>query len=129
MHADVEFYSVEKQAEANRLLLTKEYLELKRYEALFDNTKVYFGPDIPSTLFLPPDSHMNKQGDAAAAATAVTVKPPSTGSRPSPVPSRTARSHGDSTQDKRWNVKQKPQGLVDDMGWHTAFKEDLEGHM
>ena len=47
---DAEFYSVEKKAEANKLLLTKQFLELKRYEALSSNRKVFFGPDIPGTF-------------------------------------------------------------------------------
>ncbi|XP_022129521.1 erlin-1 [Pieris rapae] len=46
--ADAEYYTVKKQAEANQLLLTKEYLELKKLEAIALNTKVYFGADIPS---------------------------------------------------------------------------------
>merc|ERR1719312_2130414 len=45
---DAEFYHIQKQAEANQLLLTKEYLELKRVEAMSINNKVYFGPNIPS---------------------------------------------------------------------------------
>ena len=47
---DAEFYRVERQADANALLLTKEYLELRRYEALAANQKVYFGPDVPGTF-------------------------------------------------------------------------------
>lgn len=46
--ADAEFYKIQKQAEANRLLLTKEYLDVKRIEAMAVNNKVYFGPDIPN---------------------------------------------------------------------------------
>lgn len=46
--SDAEFYRVHKQAEANKLLLTKEYLEMKKYDSLSTNQKVYFGPDIPS---------------------------------------------------------------------------------
>jgi len=46
--ADAEFYKVQKSAEANMLLLTKEYLDLKRIEAMSVNNKVYFGPDIPN---------------------------------------------------------------------------------
>merc|ERR1719192_1414205 len=42
---DAEFYKVQKQAEANKLLLSNEFLELKRMAA---NNKVYFGPDIPN---------------------------------------------------------------------------------
>merc|ERR1719309_1682259 len=45
---DAEFYKTQKQAEANRLLLTPEFLELKRIEAIGHNNKVYFGPDIPN---------------------------------------------------------------------------------
>ena len=45
---DAEFYRIKQQAEANKLLLTAEFLELKKYESLSTNQKVYFGPDIPS---------------------------------------------------------------------------------
>merc|ERR1719347_1134500 len=48
---DAEFYKIQKQAEANRLLLTPEFLELKKIEAISNNNKVYFGPDIPN-MFL-----------------------------------------------------------------------------
>merc|ERR1719481_533130 len=46
--ADAEFYKVERSASANKLLLSKEYLELKKIEAMSVNNKVYFGPDIPN---------------------------------------------------------------------------------
>merc|ERR1719481_688164 len=46
--ADAEFYKVERSASANKLLLSKEYLDLKRIEAMAVNNKVYFGPDIPN---------------------------------------------------------------------------------
>lgn len=39
------------QADANKLLLTPEYLELKKYEALALNNKIYFGEKIPN-IFL-----------------------------------------------------------------------------
>merc|ERR1719516_957177 len=45
---DAEFYKIQKVAEANRLLLTNEYLDLKKIEAMSVNNKVYFGPDIPN---------------------------------------------------------------------------------
>ena len=38
--ADAEFYKVQKSAEANKLLLTKEYLDLKRIDAMAVNNKV-----------------------------------------------------------------------------------------
>lgn len=48
--AEVELYATKKNAEANELLLTPEYLELKHYEAIGNRTKVYYGPDIPSAV-------------------------------------------------------------------------------
>merc|ERR1719282_425122 len=45
---DAEFYKIQKSAEANMLLLSSEYLELKKIEAMSVNNKVYFGPDIPN---------------------------------------------------------------------------------
>jgi hypothetical protein len=48
--ADAAFYKILRQAEANKLLFTSEYLELKRYESLSSNQKIYFGPDIPHTF-------------------------------------------------------------------------------
>lgn len=36
------------QAKANQLLLTPEYLELKKYEAIALNNKIYFGEKIPN---------------------------------------------------------------------------------
>lgn len=35
------------QADSYQLLLTKEYLEMKRIESLGNNTKLYYGPDLP----------------------------------------------------------------------------------
>merc|ERR1712141_8696 len=57
--SDAEFYRVQKQAEANELLLTAEYLELQKYSSLTNNQKVFFGPDIP-TMFV------SNQGDDGA---------------------------------------------------------------
>eukprot|EP00899_Mesostigma_viride_P023491 jgi/Mesvir1/4326/Mv25948-RA.1 len=48
--ADAEAYRVTKEAEANRLKLTKEFLELKFIEAISGNTKIFFGEKIPSVL-------------------------------------------------------------------------------
>lgn len=46
--ADADFYIAQKKADANKLLLTKEYLELTKYEALAKNNKIYFGENIPN---------------------------------------------------------------------------------
>ncbi|XP_011302345.1 erlin-1-like [Fopius arisanus] len=45
--SDANHYQMQKQAEANRLLLTNEFLELKKYESLANNAKVYYGQEIP----------------------------------------------------------------------------------
>ena len=51
---DAEFYKIQKQAEANKMLINKDFLELKKIEAIAMNNKVYFGPDIPN-MFLSED--------------------------------------------------------------------------
>ena len=61
MKADVDSYRVQKQADANRLLLTPQFLELKRFEAVAGNAKLFFGPDVPRSLF------MTTSGDGAGA--------------------------------------------------------------
>jgi len=38
--ADADFYTVERKAASNKLLLTKDYLELRRIEAVQNNNKV-----------------------------------------------------------------------------------------
>lgn len=47
MKADVEYYTALKKAESNKLLLSPQFLELKKYEAVTANAKIYFGPSIP----------------------------------------------------------------------------------
>merc|ERR1719245_1938858 len=66
---DAEFYRVQKQAEANKLLLTSEYLELQKYSSLTNNQKVFFGPDIP-TMFV-----SNQGDDGAKIAAQATMQP------------------------------------------------------
>ncbi|CAH0564067.1 unnamed protein product [Brassicogethes aeneus] len=48
--ADAEFYKLTQQAEVNKLLYTPQFLELKKYESLALNSKVYFGNEIPQTF-------------------------------------------------------------------------------
>ena len=43
-------HSAQKLAEGNQLKLTREYLELMKYQSIANNTKIYFGPDIPSVF-------------------------------------------------------------------------------
>merc|ERR1712083_555443 len=48
--ADAEAYKTEKRAAANKLLLTPEYLELRKYENIAANSKIYFGDKIPTAI-------------------------------------------------------------------------------
>jgi len=48
--ADAEFYTAVKLAEANKLKLTPEYLEQIKYSSIASNTKIFFGPNIPSVF-------------------------------------------------------------------------------
>lgn len=49
--ADARRYKIKMEAEANQELLTKEYIELQRAMSIANNTKIYFGADIPN-MFL-----------------------------------------------------------------------------
>ncbi|KAJ3697969.1 hypothetical protein LUZ61_001674 [Rhynchospora tenuis] len=47
---DANFYRVMKEAEANKLKLTPEFLELKFIESISNNTKIFFGNKVPSMV-------------------------------------------------------------------------------
>lgn len=49
--ADASFYRALKEAEANKLKLTPQFLELKFIEAITNNTKIFFGSKIPNLVF------------------------------------------------------------------------------
>ena len=49
--ADASFYRALKEAEANKLKLTPQFLELKFIEAIANNTKIFFGNKIPNLVF------------------------------------------------------------------------------
>jgi len=49
--SDAEYYKHNLTAAINKMMHTKEFIEIKKYEALKENSKVYFGPDIPKMLF------------------------------------------------------------------------------
>lgn len=51
--SDANFYKAEKEALANKLKLTPEYLEMLKYQAILSNTKIYFGNQIPSVFYDP----------------------------------------------------------------------------
>ncbi|KAL2542889.1 SPFH/Band 7/PHB domain-containing membrane-associated protein family [Abeliophyllum distichum] len=48
--ADADFYRTMKEAEANKLMLTPQYLELKFIEAIANNSKIFFGNKVPSMI-------------------------------------------------------------------------------
>ncbi|KAG2409310.1 hypothetical protein LR48_Vigan01g129700 [Vigna angularis] len=48
--ADADFYRVIKEAEANTLKLTPEFLQLKFIEAIANNTKIFFGDKVPNMI-------------------------------------------------------------------------------
>lgn len=65
-HTDAEFYQIQRQAEANKLLLTPEYLEMKRTEAIANNAKVYYGPNIPNFFWAEPSNQPSSSSDQSA---------------------------------------------------------------
>lgn len=48
--ADADFYRLLKEAEANKLKLTPQFLELKFIEAIAGNTKIFFGDKVPNMV-------------------------------------------------------------------------------
>ncbi|KAJ3673103.1 hypothetical protein LUZ60_006477 [Juncus effusus] len=47
---DANFYRVMKEAEANKLKLTAEFLQLRFIEAISNNTKIFFGDKVPHMI-------------------------------------------------------------------------------
>lgn len=48
--ADASFYRTMREAEANKLMLTPEYLDLKFSESIANNTKIFFGNRVPNMV-------------------------------------------------------------------------------
>ncbi|KGL84478.1 Erlin-2, partial [Tinamus guttatus] len=63
--ADAECYTAMKIAEANKLKLTPEYLQLMKYKAIAANSKIYFGKDIPN-MFMDHAGSQTKLADGLA---------------------------------------------------------------
>uniref|UniRef100_A0A2K6LPR2 Erlin n=3 Tax=Cercopithecidae TaxID=9527 RepID=A0A2K6LPR2_RHIBE len=63
--ADAECYTAMKIAEANKLKLTPEYLQLMKYKAIASNSKIYFGKDIPN-MFMDSAGSVSKQFEGLA---------------------------------------------------------------
>jgi len=59
--ADAEYYQMKRQASANKLKFSKEYLEVERVRAIANNTKVYFGPSIQAMFLDLFESISNRQ--------------------------------------------------------------------
>lgn len=51
--ADAEYYRVLKDAEANKMKLTKEFLEYTKYHSISSNTKIFFGNSLPDVFMDP----------------------------------------------------------------------------
>jgi hypothetical protein len=51
MQAEAESYKRLQEAEANKQLLTKEYLQYSMYQSVATNAKVYFGESIPTMFY------------------------------------------------------------------------------
>ncbi|XP_031491108.1 uncharacterized protein LOC116258123 isoform X2 [Nymphaea colorata] len=49
--ADAHYYRMLREAEANKLKLTPEYLELRFIEAISNNSKIFFGDKVPNMVF------------------------------------------------------------------------------
>jgi len=45
--ADAAKYKAETESESNKMKLTPQYLEYSKYQAIAQNTKIYFGEKIP----------------------------------------------------------------------------------
>merc|ERR1711904_760067 len=65
--ADAELYRATKEAEANRVRLTPELLQLETVRALANNTKVFWGDRLPS-LFMDGANLLPTAGGVATAA-------------------------------------------------------------
>ncbi|XP_044293456.1 erlin-2 isoform X2 [Varanus komodoensis] len=63
--ADAECYTALKVAEANKLKLTPEFLQLMKYKAIASNSKIYFGKDIPN-MFMDHAGNPTKPSEGAA---------------------------------------------------------------
>ncbi|TKC44603.1 hypothetical protein EI555_007428, partial [Monodon monoceros] len=63
--ADAECYTAMKIAEANKLKLTPEYLQLMKYKAIASSSKIYFGKDIPD-MFVDSAGSLGKHLEALA---------------------------------------------------------------
>lgn len=64
--ADADFYIGQRKAETNKLLLTTEYLELMKYEAITKNNKIYYGEKIPNIFMDNGFSLVNKRDEIIA---------------------------------------------------------------
>jgi regulator of protease activity HflC (stomatin/prohibitin superfamily) len=50
-YSDSDYYKVLKEAEANKLKLTREFLELRFIESIANNTKIFYGEKLPSLVY------------------------------------------------------------------------------
>ncbi|KRY89495.1 Erlin-1 [Trichinella pseudospiralis] len=72
--ADAEYYKAIKTAEANKALLSAEYLELKRIEAVSNNNKVFYGTSIPNMFYSSGSSSSSTSTDDKRTQQRATIK-------------------------------------------------------
>jgi erlin len=63
--ADAAFYKAKKELEINKDKFTPEFLEFMRYQAIAQNTKIYFGNKIPD-IFMETQSSTNTANNVAS---------------------------------------------------------------
>ncbi|CAJ0569194.1 unnamed protein product, partial [Mesorhabditis spiculigera] len=54
-NADAAFYNAQKQAEGNAKLLSPQFIELKKIDAIKENNKIYYGDSIPKAFAITSD--------------------------------------------------------------------------
>ncbi|WP_411023110.1 hypothetical protein, partial [Salmonella sp. s51228] len=77
--ADASYYTMERESEGNKLILTESYLELKKYNSLAQNAKYYFGNKIPNFL-----ANLDSTPTPVATTTATTTRFATTTTPPTP---------------------------------------------
>jgi erlin len=65
--SDAEFYQMQRLADSNRALLTPQYLELRKYESIAQNNKIFYGSEIPN-MFVQGGCELEKFSSVVAAA-------------------------------------------------------------
>jgi len=71
--SDAEFYRAKQEAQANKVKLTPEYLEMIRLLSIANNTKIYFGNSIPQMFLETVSSAKGKSDHTGGSASNVNI--------------------------------------------------------